>query len=124
MDRSGYISFLEEALDNQRLGQRMQLILAVSVILLGVVAILVTQLFPDIAGIANQKLLGTLGGGTVSAFSAFPIKQLTERRSRMAALRFLLNGFRHLQEGRAEDSAERAQLEERFWKLMDASLGK
>jgi len=124
MERSDYIAFLDEALDTQRLGQRLQIGLAITVILLGVVAIIVTQLFPDISGIANQKLLGALGGGTVSAFSTFPIKQITERRSRMAALRFLKTGFQRLEKGEGTDSTEQEQLEERFWKLMDTSLGK
>ena len=123
MEHSDYITFLEEALKSQRFGQRLQVGLAVAVILLGVVAILVTQLFPDLSGLANQKLLGALGGGTISALSTFPIKQITERRSRIAALTFLLSGFRRLQRSGETDSEEQAQLEQRFWKLMDTSLG-
>jgi hypothetical protein len=124
MDRSDYITFLEEALDNQRLGQRLQISLAITVVLLGVVAVFVSQLFPEVSGIANQKLLGALGGATVSALSAFPIKQITERRSRIAALRFLLTGFQRLEQDDKTGSDEWPQLEARFWKLMDTSLGK
>jgi hypothetical protein len=124
MASSDYITFLEEALDTQRLGQRLQIGLAITVVLLGVVAIIVTQLFPDISGIANQKLLGALGGSTVSAFSALPIKQITERRSKIAALRFLLTGFQRLEQGDEASGVERTQLEERFWKLMDTCMGK
>jgi hypothetical protein len=124
MERRDYVIFLNEALDNQRLGLRLQSGLAFAVILLGALSILLTQLYPELFGIAGQEVLGALGGGTVSALSAFPIKQITERRARIAAMRFLRSGFQRAEQGGDGDSEALAQLEQRFWKLMDASLGR
>lgn len=119
-----YVGFLEKAVRSQRLAQRFHVSLAIAVAVGGLAAIAAAQLLSDIVVPADQKLLVMLGGGFLSTLAAFPIKQFTGRRAKLSALEFLLDGFRRLA-GRAEglSGPHAARLQERFWKLMDASLG-
>lgn len=123
MDQVDYIRFLEKAVRGQRLAQQFHVGLAVGVVVLGLLAVGGAQVFSGVLIPENQKWLVTLGGSFLSTLCAFPIKQIADRRTKISALEFLLDGFGGLGT-KANDSSgkEAAQLTERFWKLMDASL--
>jgi hypothetical protein len=118
--RIEYIRFLEKAASGQRTAQRFHIGLAVGVVLLGLLAIVAAQIFASDTG----KWLITLGGTFVSTLATFPIREISNRRVKILAVEFLLDGFHRLQERRdAASGNEASLLTERFWRLVDTSLG-
>lgn len=124
IDKTDYVGFLEQAISTQQLAQRFHVILAIAVAGAGLAAIVAGQTLSGVLFPEDQKTLITLGGGFLSALSAFPFKQFADRRTRLSALEFLINGFRRLgEQGENLSGAQANRLTESFWKLMDASLG-
>lgn len=121
---SGRIEFLERAVHAQLSAQRFHLLLAGAAVALGAVALVVGNLLPDVLVPAEARWLSILAGAFLISLAAFPIRQFFDRRVKIAALRFLEQSYHRIR-GQSGDaiSQEAARLDERFWKLMDASLG-
>jgi hypothetical protein len=116
------LRFVESAIRNQRQLGRLHLGLALGVIALGVVLFLVAQWFgagliPD-----NVKQLVALGGGFFATLSSFPIKQLFDRREKIAALEFLFAGLSKVEKGVYVSVEQKASLQERFDRMWDLGL--
>ena len=115
------VLFLQRAISSHRQLRRLQLALALAVLLLGVACIVVLQWFGGALVTDNVKQLGSLGGGFVATLSSFPLKQLYDRGFKIAALELLLAGFQRMVGGRV--SAEEATgLQQRFDKIWDFGL--
>lgn len=124
MDKADYVHFLEQAMSGQRMVQRFHVALASVVVVVGLAAIGGAHLLSGVLIPTDQKWLVTLGGSFVSTLSAFPIREIVDRRTRLSALQFLLDGFNRLSDRPVNAAdASTGPLTERFWKLMDASLG-
>jgi hypothetical protein len=115
------IQFLEGTIESHRQLRRLQLALALFVLLLGIASVVVLQWFS--AGIVpdNVKQLGSLGGGFLATLSSFPLKQLYDRGFKIAALELLLAGFKRMAGGQVS-SEEAAGLQQRFDKIWDVGL--
>jgi hypothetical protein len=118
-----YTAFLERALARERRAQRFHVAFTVTVVLAGAALITGVQLAPAEPTSATAKLLLTLGGTFLSSLGALPLKEFFRRGERLAALQFLLDGFRHLADTREDRLHEReTALVERFWKVVDTGL--
>lgn len=115
------VALLETAIRSQRQLQRLQLALAVAIIALGTLCIVLTQWFSGAVVPEAAKGLGSLGGGFLATLSTFPLKQLYDRRFKIAALEYLLAGWRRVAVGDAS-AEEAAGLQQRFDKILDAGL--
>ena len=115
------VALLEKAIGSQRQLQRLQLALAIAIVGLGILCIVVTQWFSVVVVPEAAKELGSLGGGFIATLSTFPLKQLYDRRFKIAALEYLLAGWRRIASGDAS-AEETAGLQQRFDKILDAGL--
>ena len=115
------VALLEKAIGSQRQLQRLQLVLAIAIVGLGILCILVSQWFSVVVVPEAAKELGSLGGGFIATLSTFPLKQLYDRRFKIAALEYLLAGWRRIASGDAS-AEETAGLQQRFDKILDAGL--
>ena len=118
-----YTGFLEGALAREARAQRFHVVFAGGVVFAGVVLIAVVQLVPGDSSSETSKLLLTLGGTFLASLATLPLREFFRRSNRLAAIRFLLQGFRELAAEREDLSGERGTaLVSRFWKLVDAGL--
>jgi hypothetical protein len=115
------IVFLQNTIRSQQQLRRLQLALAIVVVLLGATCVVVLQWFSEGIVADNIKQLGSLGGGFLATLSSFPLKQLYDRGSKIAALEFLLAGFRRLAGGQIS-TEEAVGLQQRFEKILDVGL--
>jgi hypothetical protein len=115
------VALLEKAIGSQRQLQRLQFALAIAIVGLGILCILLTQWFSGVVVPEAVKELGSLGGGFIATLCTFPLKQLYDRRFKIAALEYLLAGWRRVEAGDAS-AEEAAGLQQRFDKILDAGL--
>ena len=115
------IQFLEGTLRSHRQLRRLQLALAIVVLLLGVSCVVALQWFSNGLVMDNVKQLGSLGGGFLATLSSFPLKQLYDRGFKIAALELLLAGFQRIASGQVSNE-EAAGLQQRFDKIWDVGL--
>ncbi len=119
-----YIEFLVKSVSCQRTAQRIQLLFAVVIIVLGLCIIVVAHLLAWGPLPEEFRWVGTLGGTFLGTLSGFPLNELLSRRTKITSLEFLCNRFRSLERnGDGEDEHDVQRLVERFWKLVDANLG-
>ena len=104
MDLGARIAFLEQAGRSQRAAMRTHVAYAVCTVLLGAAAVAVAQ---AVSGLADVKWLVSLGGALLGTLAGLPIRELLKRRERLAALRFLHEGFERLRtEGASAGAAD------------------
>lgn len=104
---SSYTAFLESALAREHRAQRFHIAFAAGAVLAGVALVAFVQLAPGELSSGISKLLLTLGGTFLSSLASLPLKEFFRRGDRLAALRFLLQGFRELAEGPDDSSGAR-----------------
>lgn len=120
---NSYTEFLESALAREERAQRFHMAFAGSTVLAGIALVAFVQFAPGEFSSGVSKQLLTLGGTFLSSLASLPLKEFFRRGDRLAALSFLLQGFRELAQGPGDPSPEReAALVSRFWKLVDAGL--
>jgi hypothetical protein len=115
------IRFIQSAIRSHQQLRRLQLGLALVVLLLGVACVVVLHWFGAALVPDNIKQLGTLGGGFLATLSSFPLKQLYDRGFKIAALELLLAGYRRMDGGQVPPE-EAAGLQQRFDKIWDFGL--
>jgi hypothetical protein len=115
------VALLEKAIGSQRQLQRLQFALALAIVGLGILCVALTQWFSGSVVPETAKQLGSLGGGFIATLSTFPLKQLYDRRFKIAALEYLLAGWRRAAAGDVS-AEEQAGLQQRFDKILDAGL--
>jgi hypothetical protein len=122
MKGTDYIQFLKRSIRDQRMTLKFHISLAFIFVLLGLILIIVAlgKIIPE-----SQKLLATFTGIFISSVSAFPIKQISDRRTKISALEFLLDRFKKLENNESDLANEESNiLGDRFWKLTDTYGGR
>lgn len=115
------LRFIESAIRSQRQLQRLQLVLALVVIMMGLACIVVAQWFGTALVPDNLKQLVSLGGGFLATLSSFPLKQLYDRRLKISALELLSTRWQRMLAGDLSPD-EAAGLRQRFEKIWDLGL--
>ena len=131
MDVPGMIQFLNQAIASERAGLRFQIYLICALVGTGLGAIVFTVVISLLvpqwkwASTTEWKWSSTLGGLFLPTLSGLPLKDISGRKDRIRALLFIKYGFErvHSDPGHVE-AAELGRLEERFWQLIDISLGR
>jgi hypothetical protein len=121
MDVGNGIEFLEKAVISQQASLRFQVYLICGLIGLGMGAIVFSGFVPNTV---PWKWVPTLGGIFVPTLSGLPLKEISTRKEKIRALLFLKDSFQRVQTDPAGVAPlEIERLEERFWRLVDISLG-
>jgi hypothetical protein len=118
------IDFLQQALLNQQTTLRFQVWLAFGLVGLGLGAItlgyfLAGSVIPD-----NLKWIPVLGGFFPPALTGFPLKEISNRRDKIAALNFLKGEFEGLQGSTVPvDTQHVERLQQQLNQFIDKLLG-
>ena len=82
-----YSRYLLRAVASQKSAIRFQLVLAVSVIVLGAFLLITSRFIVRETNSKGFEWMTTIGAGFFSLLSGFPIKEIFQRRDRLDALR-------------------------------------
>jgi hypothetical protein len=124
MSASSHLEFLERAIRGQRGAIRLQIGFAVGCFLAGLIIVWAVYHFLGSTIPDSLKSIVTLGGGLLSTSSAFPLKDLLNRKEKVTALLFLRTEFGDLKNApQIKDPNEMERLEQQFWQLISKILG-
>lgn len=105
--------YIERFIENQRNAIKFYLIFATTFLVIGIIVILTTLFISnDIINESIKAIIG-IGGGFVSSVSAFPIKEIINRKEKIEI--FLT--IKSIQ-SKADDS-EKNKIEELVWKTIE-----
>jgi hypothetical protein len=115
-------SFLSRLIDNQRSAVRYYRAFAIAIFTLGVVVIVLALVWPGQPIGERIKTLLTIGGGVISSLSSFQLKEIWNRKDKIAALEAVRAHVAKLGEETA-DQAERTRAEEFLSQLVNKIMG-
>lgn len=115
-------SFLSRLIDNQRSAVRYYRAFAIAIFALGIGVIVLALAWPGQPVGERIKTLLTLGGGVISTLSTFQLKEIWNRKDKIAALEAVRAHVGKLKEG-AVDQTERTRAEEFLSQLVGKIMG-
>lgn len=121
--RQDYINVLHRLLSNEQAAVRLQVGIALLVVLASVIGIALAVVFQGGFGGDSsllQKLLPLGGGGAVMMLSAVPLNSVFARRAKIEAIKFQIQEFERLDDA---DPRMTERAEARFERLIGAVLG-
>ena len=124
VERLSGASFLDRLLANQRQMYRVQLCIAISLVVAGLSLIAVGSVFAGVLLPDYWKWLLALGGTLVASLSSLKVNEIYSTKSRIDALSLLRADFVRASSPLAATPAEDlAMLEDRVRRLFDRTLG-
>lgn len=124
-DITSQINFLKLQIKHEGKMLRLQLYLGLFVFISGVV-IIIAAYWPGelIVRSEGTKWMLTLGGTFISSIASFPLRDISNRKDKIAALHFLCQEFEAtLAVETSIDTAYIEELRQRFWQLFDKLAG-
>lgn len=115
-------SFLNQLINNQRSAVKYYRVLAVSIFGLGAVVIILALVWPGQSFGERIKTLLAIGGGVISSLSTFQLKEIWNRRDRIAVLEAVRNQVASLKD-KSGEQAERTRIEELLNQLVGKIMG-
>ncbi|MDT7687981.1 MAG: hypothetical protein QOJ70_2782 [Acidobacteriota bacterium] len=115
-------SFLSRLIDNQRSAVRFYRAFAITIFGVGLGVMVLALVWPGESVGERIKTLMTIGGVVISSLSTFQLKEIWNRKDKIAALEAVRAHVGKLNEGDA-DQAERTRAEEFLSQLVGKIMG-
>lgn len=115
-------AFLNQLINNQRAAVKYYRVLAIAIFVLGAIVIILALAWPGQSIGEKIKILLAIGGGVVSSLSTFQLKEIWNRKDRIAVLEAVKNQVGSLQE-KSADQAELTRVEEMLSQLVGKIMG-